>query len=124
MWRDGCRINWRLVDYDYEMPSLDNFDWRIDTDRMVVWDSIYVSGGSFSDRIDLSKNAEFYPFKAKKYKLTIWLTPIEPGCPDYVQDRIGWKGEALTDKNYLDLKFIPGVKTIKKEFIINREDLV
>ena len=65
-------------------------------------------------RSTCSQDPEFYPFKAKKYKLTIWCHPQQPDVPDYVQDRIGWKGEALTDKHYLDTKTQPGFRMLRK----------
>jgi tetratricopeptide (TPR) repeat protein len=124
LWRDGARIRWMLTDYGYKMPELETFSWKIDTTKTVVWDSIYVSGGTFSERIDLSRDTEFYPFKADKYKLTIWFTPQQPDCPDYIQDRIGWKGEALTDKRYLDTKSMPGFKILKYERILDKKDIM
>jgi len=124
LWRDGARIRWMLTDYDYKMPELETFSWKIDTTKTVVWDSVYVSGGTFSERIDLSRDTEFYPFKANKYKLTIWFTPQQPDCPDYIQDRIGWKGEALTDKRYLDTTSMPGFKILKYERILDKKDIM
>jgi tetratricopeptide (TPR) repeat protein len=130
-WRDGSRVYWMLTDADYKAPVLSSFNWKIDTTKTVVWDSAYVGGGSFSVMVDLSKNAEFYPFAAKKYKLTIWMRPQSPGVPDFVQDRIGWKGEALTDKRYLvttpqpDLRINePGFRMLKKEVILDRSDIM
>jgi len=124
-WRDGSRVHWMLTDYDYKMPEIDTFSWKIDTTRMVVWDTLYVSGGAFGDKIDLSINDEFYPFKADKYRLTVWFSPIQPGCPDYCQDRIGWKGDAIVDKSeYIDTTTTPGFRMLRKEFIIDRKDLI
>jgi tetratricopeptide (TPR) repeat protein len=124
LWRDGARVRWMLTDYDYKMPELQTFSLKIDTTKTVVWDSVYVGGGTFSDRIDLSRNSEFYPFTAEKYKLTIWITPQQPDTPDFVQDRIGWKGEALTDKRYLDTKTQPGFKLLRYERILDRKDIM
>jgi len=125
-WRDGCRAYWRLEDYDYRMPELDSFSWKIDTSKTVAWGDIYVHDGVFSTRIDMgnASDREMYPFKAEKYKLTIWMTPVDPGMPDYIQDRVGWKGEAITDKNCLDLKTRPGFHMLKKEFILKRSDII
>jgi hypothetical protein len=108
------------------MSTLESFNWKIDTSQTVAWDSIYVGGGSFSERIDLGdpRDAEMYPFRAKTYKLTIWVTSEQPGVPDYVQDRIGWRGEALTDKNYLDTTSHPGFRMIKKVFYLKRSDIL
>ncbi|MCE5197486.1 MAG: hypothetical protein ABFD54_02995 [Armatimonadota bacterium] len=123
-WRDGSRVSWMLADYGYKTPDLKTFNWKLDNNSMVVWDSIYVQGGSFSSKIDLSKNPDFYPFKAKKYTLTVWVSPQQPSSPDFIQDRIGWKGEALTDKNYLDTKMLPGSRCLKWEKTITREQLL
>ncbi|MHB9038565.1 MAG: tetratricopeptide repeat protein [Armatimonadota bacterium] len=123
LWRDGTRVNWMLADYDYVMPDLKTFSWKLDTDQMVVWDSIYVAGGSFGSKIDLSRNQEFYPFAAKKYKLTVWVSPQQPSSPDFVQDRIGWKGEALRDK-LLDTEIEPGFRCLKWEKVLTRDELV
>ncbi len=125
-WRDGCRVYWRLEDYDYKMHEIETFTWKIDTTKTVAWGDIYVGGGKFASRIDMgdARDREMYPFKADKYRLTIWMTPVDPGMPDYVQDRVGWKGEAITDKNYLDLKTRPGFKMLKKEFILKRSDII
>lgn len=126
LWRNGCRVFWRLQDYDYVMPSLKTFDWKIDRSRTVAWGDIYVGEGKFTAKIDMSdrRDREMYPFTAEKYKLTIWVTPEDPGMPDFVQDRVGWKGEALTDPKYLDTKTRPGWKMLRKEFILKRSDII
>ncbi len=123
--RDGSRVYWRLEDYDYKMPDLDSFNWKIDLDQTVAWGDIYVAGGSFSSKIDMGdpRDREMYPFKAKKYKLTVWVSSIDPGIPDYVQDRVGWKGEAFRDK-CVDTTSQPGFKILKKEFILSRSDII
>ena len=123
-WRDGCRVRWMLCDYDYQMPELESFSWRIDTTKTVVWDSVYVGGGTFSDRIDLSQEPEFYPFASDKYRLVITVAPQQSDTPDYVQDRIGWKGEALTDKRYLDTRTRPGFHLLRKEMILTKKDIM
>lgn len=125
-WRDGCRVYWRLQDYDYKMEDMDTFSWKINSNQTVAWGDIYVGGGTFSSRIDMSdpRDRDMYPFKAEKYKLTVWMVPEDPGMPDYVQDRIGWKGEALTDENCLDTTTHPGFKILRKEFILSRSDII
>lgn len=130
--RDGSRVYWRLQDYDYKMEDLDSFSWKIDTSKTVAWGDIYVGSNpgadvnTFDTQIKMgdARDREMYPFKADKYKLTIWVSPIEPGMPDYVQDRVGWKGEAITDKNCLDLKTMPGFHMLKREFILKRSDII
>jgi len=124
LWRDGSRVRWMITDYGYKMPELNTFSWKIDTSQTVVWDSVYVSGGTFSERIDLSRNTEFYPFSSDKYQLTVWVTPQQPDVPDFIQDRIGWRGEALTDKRYLDTEMLPGFRCLKYEAVLDRKDVL
>lgn len=126
LWRNGCRVFWQLQDYDYVMPSLETFNWKIDRSKTIAWGDVYVGEGRFSTKIDMSdpRDKEMYPFTADKYKLTIWVSPEDPGMPDYVQDRVGWKGEAIIDPNYLDTKTHPGFRMLKKEFILRRSDII
>lgn len=124
MWRDGCRVKWMLCDYDYKLPEVSTFSYKIDKTKTIIWDSLYVQGGAFNEKIDLSQNPDFYPFKGEKFRLIVSLSPIQPDTPDYIQDRIGWKGEALTDKNYLDTKTLPGFRCLRKEIILDRKDLL
>ena len=124
LWRDGCRVRWMLCDYDYKPPDLKTFSYKIDKTKTIVWDSVYVGGGTFSDRIDLSQDPEFYPFNSDKYRLVITVVPQQSDSPDYVQDRIGWKGEALTDRRYLDLKTQPGFRLLRKEIVLTKNDIM
>lgn len=142
IWINGCRVYWLLCDENYNFVVPNSFNWEVDDKNTVVWDSIYVGGGTFKAKLDFSKNPSFYPFKAKKYKLIVWFSPLEPGCPVNVQDRIGWDGMCLTDKSGVAVwdkspiySLFPKsnnegdvykmkYKVIKKEFILNRDDIV
>ena len=77
--------------------------------------------GTFSRKIDMSKDPGMYSFKAPKYDLILSFNP--QAAPDFVKDRIGWVGEGLTDKRYLDTKTIPGVHLIRHVVSLTREDL-
>ncbi|NLN75169.1 MAG: hypothetical protein GX139_02510 [Armatimonadetes bacterium] len=125
-WRDGSRVYWRLQDIDYEMPDVDKFSWNTNLENTVAWGDIYVGGGSFLTKINMSdpRDAAMYPLKAEKYKLTVWMEPVDPGMPDYVEDRVGWKGEALIDSECLDTTTRPGYRMLKKEFILSRSDII
>ena len=52
--------------------------------------------GTFSRKIDMSKDPGMYSFHAPKYELILSFNP--QASPDFVKDRIGWVGEGLTDK--------------------------
>jgi hypothetical protein len=65
-----------------------------------------------------------YPFKARKYRLTVTWSPTDP-TPDFVQDRIGWRGDAIVAKpEYLDTTTRKGFKMLKKEWVLTREQIL
>ena len=124
-WVDGGRVFWMLTDLDYKMVIPKTFTWKIDKSKMVVWDSIPVLSGKFvSQPIDLSGNDSFYPFKARKYRLVVWVSPQYPGADETLQDRIGWKGEAFADGKYLDTQTQPGYRCFRWETVLDRKDLL
>jgi len=129
-WEDAAKVYWRFSDADYKMKIPDSFSWKLDLSQTVqggaAMEGIYVSGGQFRYEIDLSnpKDREYYPLKSDKYRLVIWMTPIYPGMTEDIQDRVGWRGEAIWDKNYLDTTTRPGFKMLRKEFIIDRKDII
>jgi hypothetical protein len=55
--------------------------------------------GKFKREIDMSKDPKMYGFAKDKYEMILWFNPRT--APDFVQDRIGWNGEGLTDNKYL-----------------------
>lgn len=125
LWEDGCRVQWRLTDYGYKTPNMDEFDWKIDTDQTVAWGDLYVRNGVFSEELAFNVSDEFYPFKADKYLLTLWVTPMEFGMPDMMQDRIGWRGEGITDKpELIDKTSQPGFTRLKWEKVLTRGDIL
>jgi hypothetical protein len=121
-WANGARVDIVLSDLDYKPETLKEFSWNIPKDTTVMVDMVRTVNGKFETEVDLSKDPQMYSLKSKKYKLTITIDPRQ--CPDYMQDRIGWHGESITDKNCLDTKTIPGVRMLRKEWIIDRKDII
>ncbi|MBQ7525908.1 MAG: tetratricopeptide repeat protein [Abditibacteriota bacterium] len=126
LWRDGSRVMWRLEDADSEgLVIPDTFNWQVDDTRTLQWHSFYVSGGTFSDKIDMSypDDIEMYPLKAERYKLTLWYSVHDYSSPDYVQDRIGWTGDCVTSPQ-LDKTMEPGFAVVKKVVYLDRSDIL
>ena len=76
--------------------------------------------GVYSRTIDMSKDPSMYSFSRDKYELILSINPRN--MPDNIQDRYGWSGEGLTDKNYLfvdptkhNLRMIRRVITLTKD---------
>lgn len=122
--KNGARVRILLSDLDYDyfnMKGLDEFNWEVDKNQTVMMDDTAIRDGKFSISIDMSE-IDKYPFTKDEYRLSVWVNPQE--APIDVQDRIGWLGEGLTDKNCLDTKTIPGVRIIRKDFILKRSDIL
>lgn len=123
--RDGGRVRVIFADYDYDywnLPESATFNWEVDKKQTVLWDDTAIRDGAIQLRIDMSKDPSIYPLQAEKYRLVVWYNPQE--APDFVQDRIGWRGEGLTDQHYLDTKTNPGYRMILKEFTISKRDIM
>jgi tetratricopeptide (TPR) repeat protein len=77
----------------------------------------------FKREIDMSKDPKMYGFAKDKYELILW---INPRCaPDFFKDRVGFNGEGLADKRFLDDgKTLPGAKMIRVVIPLNKQDIV
>ena len=122
-WRDGSRVWWRISDDFYEHGKVEG-TWARNANQTLMWDSMYVRNGKFHETIDFTQkeDKDFYPFLAKKYKLTIWFVPAGTGVPENIQDRIGWNGEAMSDKT-LSKDFYPGKNALVIEYDLDRSDI-
>ena len=121
-WLNGSRIDIELADRDYRTPRLKSFTWDIDKKATILVDSVYVGDGKFKLTLDMSKDPNIYSFHGDKYRLILDFDPLK--SPDYIQDRIGWFGEGITDKHYLDMKTRPGVRRIRKVYELRRGDII
>jgi tetratricopeptide (TPR) repeat protein len=77
--------------------------------------------GEYKREIDMSKDPKMYSFSRDKYDLIVSFNPRS--APDFVKDRIGWSGEGLTDKRYLDTKTMPGNRMIRNVITLTRDDI-
>lgn len=64
---------------------------------------------------------ELFPFKADQYEITVSLDPTRQSLLH--QDAWGWKGEGLTDDQYL-VTDERGVRTVQKTVTLDREDVI
>jgi len=132
LWRNGTRVDIFLTDLDlqppdagtagYKIAELDRFNWEVDDKVTILVDSTQIREGKFETKIDMSKDPDIYAFKAKKYKLKLLIKPLE--APDFIQDRIGWHGEGMTDKRYLDRTSFPRQNVIRWEKVFDRRELI
>lgn len=134
---DGCRVEFRIQDEGYKMPDVNEFSLKslnLNPDVTILQDAFSVRKGKFSKKIDMSKDTNIYTFKGDKYTVTFWFNPGNINdAPPNVQDKLGWLGEGMTDKHYLDTSgvvpgditsVIPGLRMIKKTITLTKEDLL
>jgi hypothetical protein len=137
---DGARVDVRLQDSTYQMPRTATFGLsnNVPVNTTIMQDSITVRNGVFQKQIDMSKDHvgtdPMYSFAAPTYTVTLWFNPSNiQSNPPNIADRIGWLGEGMTDKKYLDTSgnvpatpgtHIPGLRMIKKTFTLTREDIL
>ena len=124
-YRDGARIWWRIADADWDPATRNIGTWDLDQNKTLMWDSLYVTSGKFDKEIDFSlkEDIKIYPFKAEKYKLTIYYVPQGTGISDFIEDRVGYNGEAISDP-MVTKDFIPGKNCIVKEYTLSKSDIL
>lgn len=126
-YRNGARIWWRLADANWDPKTRNIGTWDLNQNMVLMWDSLYITDGKFDKVIDFSlkEDLKIYPFKADKYKLTIYYVPQGTGISDYIEDRIGWNGDAISDKNVVtDFDIANGKKCLVKEFTLDKSDIL
>jgi hypothetical protein len=82
----------------------------------------YYSLGQFKKTIDMSRDPRMYSFAKDKYDFVVSFNPRI--APEMVQDRFGWGGEGMTDKNFLDTKTKPGLRMLRVPMTLTRDDLL
>ena len=70
----------------------------------------------------MTKDTKQYPFKKDKYTLILTWNPRS--AADFIQDSVGWSGEGITDKRYLDTTTNPGVRMVRKVIHLERKDII
>ena len=121
----GARIDVWLTDVNYKEPDLKSFNWELDPNVTVLADigihGIFVDKGMFSRKYELARDVKQYPFKGEKYILMVSYDPRT--APPDIQDILGWSGEGLTDKKYLDTS-VRGLRKVTKVFHLTRSDFL
>jgi hypothetical protein len=111
---DGAKVDIILRDSDWKERAKQDYGWRLDN-QTIFQDSAAVMNGKFECDIDLTDGPRFYPLKGKTFELVGDMNPRLQ--PIEVQDRIGWNGEGLDDKKYLDTS-VPRLRKIHKQITL------
>jgi hypothetical protein len=92
-----------------------------DKDSTYMQDQLFVRNQHFSKTVDMSKDPTMYPFHGDDYLLEFYYNPRN--APPHIQDKFGWNGEGMTDKNFLrsDLEAREGVRCMYASLKITRD---
>jgi hypothetical protein len=135
---DLSRVLVTIRDKNWQQWEGKDIDTRL-ANETLEWDSVQVKGGHFrrelklnADPADMGRDpAEIYPLKSDEYELSVEFNPRLQAV--FIQDRYGWNGEGLTDKNYLKtdmeragviegkkvpLRYVEKIVTLKKSDIL------
>ena len=139
---DGARVEIILQDKGYVRPVIQNYTLSsaVAPGITIMQDAVSVRGGKIGGdqghKIDMSQDPDMYSFTAPAYTVTVWFMPNNPNdTPIQVQDRIGWKGEAVSDPRYLIVSDgktplpgavtpIPGLRYLAKTYTLTRDDIL
>lgn len=138
---DGARVEIYLQDKGYVRPVITNYTLSsaVDPGVTIMQDAVSVRGGKIGGdqgrKLDMSQDPDMYSFKAPEYTVTVFFMPNNPNdTPIQVQDRIGWRGEGITDPRYLvvcdgktplpsQITPIAGLRYLAKTYTLTREDI-
>ena len=126
----GTRVRVVLRDKDYPGAGAATQNWDAnDTvnldppkDLTYMQDQLFVRNRRFSRRIDMSKDITMYPLTSKDYYLEFYYNPRS--SPPHIQDKFGWNGEGMTDKNFLDTNVRPGVRVMYTKLNLTQDQLL
>ena len=126
----GSRVRVILRDADYKGAGAAIQDWdandtvNLDPEKDLTYmqDQLFVRNRRFNRRIDMSKDITMYPLTSKEYLLEFYYNPRS--SPPHIQDKFGWNGEGITDKNFLNTDVRPGTRVIYASMRISRDQLL
>ncbi len=126
----GTRVRFILrdIDYPHAIPGGMVWDFSDDVnldpprDKTYMMDQLFVKNRRFNRKVDMSKDPTMYPFTSDKYLLEFYYNPRS--APAHIQDKFGWNGEGMTDKNYLNTDVRKGQKVVYCSFEVTRDQLL
>jgi hypothetical protein len=126
----GTRIRVILKDADFPNAMPGGADWdrgesvKLDPEpgQTFMQDQLYVRNRRFNRKIDMSRDPTMYPFVSKDYILEFYYNPRS--APPHIQDKFGFNGEGMTDKNFANKEVRPGSNVLYASFKVSRDQLL
>lgn len=97
---------------------------NLDPPRDVTFmqDQLFVRSRAFSREIDMSKDPTMYPFAKDNYVVEFYYNPRS--APPHMQDKFGWNGEGMTDKNFLRTDVRDGQRVVYTSMPLTRDQIL
>jgi hypothetical protein len=119
---NGARVTIRLHDADLTQVPAESVTFNIDQDQTIMQDQHSVRDDTWGRKIDMSKDPKMYGFHSENYYLVFEFDPR--ATSPFIQDRLGWLGEGMTDKKYLwKVDDTPPVTILRKVFKLNKQHI-
>lgn len=97
-------------------------DLEPDKDMTFMQDALFVKNQAFFRRIDMARDPTMYPFNTDNYVIEFYYNPRS--APPHIQDRFGYTGEGMTDKQYLNTEVREGERVVFARLEITRDELL
>lgn len=118
----GCRLVGILRDKDYPNGKPAGMDWdflnsvNLDPPAGLTFlvDDIFIKNRRFAKTIDMSKDPTMYPLTKKEVVFEWYYNPRI--APAHIQDKFGYDGSGMTDKQFLNTEIRPGQRVIYGKF--------
>ncbi|MBI5708480.1 MAG: hypothetical protein HZC36_15965 [Armatimonadetes bacterium] len=126
----GTRIRFVLRDADFPRAKEAGMEWDyskeviLDPPKGLTWmqDGLFVKHQQFNRKIDMSRDPTMYPCVSKEYYLEFYYNPRSAAA--HIQDKFGWNGEGMTDKNFLREDIRPGTRVVFARLKLTKDQLL
>lgn len=126
----GSRIRFILRDSDYPHAAPGGMVWdaddevSLDPPRNITYmqDGLFVRNRRFDRKLDMSRDATMYSCTKPEYVIEFFYNARS--APPHIQDKFGWNGEGMTDKNFLNTEIRPGARVIYTTLKLTRDQLL
>ncbi len=105
-----------------DWDSKSTVDLDPEKDVTFMQDGLFVKNQAFYRRIDMSRDPTMYPFTKEKYFVEFYYNPRS--APPHIQDRFGFSGEGMGDKNYLNTEIREGQRVVYARLELTRDQIL
>jgi len=126
----GTRIRAVVRDADFPGAHGAELEWdakdavNLDPprDQTFMQEQLFVKNRRFNKKVDMSKDPTMYPFAKDKYVLEFYYNPRS--APPHIQDKFGWSGEGMTDKNFLNTEVRKGQRVVFATLTLTKDQIL